>query len=350
MGTQASGLTVRIPYDKLCAAVQSALEAQGVSEAIARVEAQIMAEADLHGVPSHGVRMLPPLLRGLAEGRAKANAEIRITREFGAICVLDGDNGPGRYAAVTIMQAAVDRAKQFGVGVCLATQTTHWGRAHAYALRAAKAGFIGMCATNAMQTMAAWGATKPVIGNNPLAIGIPRAAGENPLVLDTAMSQAAVGKVSTWLREGKPIPEGWGVDAQGKPTTDAKAILSGAVSPMAGHKGAGLALMLEFMTAALGGGLLCHDLEIPAGGVETDTSKLFIALNIEAFVENGLAAFHAQVEDYLNYLRAQASVREPFLYPGERGWQECSDNLRDGVPLHAEIVAQLLAAGVNLAS
>jgi LDH2 family malate/lactate/ureidoglycolate dehydrogenase len=164
------------------------------------------------------------------------------------------------------------------------------------------------------------------------------------------MSQAAVGKVSTWLREGKPIPEGWGVDAQGNPSTDARAILSGAVSPMAGHKGAGLALMLEFMTAALGGGLLCHDLAIPAGGVETDTSKLFIALNIEAFAENGLAAFHAQVEDYLNYLRAEASTREPFLFPGERGWQECSDNLRDGVPLHAEIVAQLLAAGVPLTS
>jgi LDH2 family malate/lactate/ureidoglycolate dehydrogenase len=199
-----------------------------------------------------------------------------------------------------------------------------------------------------MQTMTAWGATNKIIGNNPLAIGIPRAAGENPMVLDMAMSQAAVGKVATWLREGKQIPEGWGVDAQGKPTNDAKAILSGAVSPMAGHKGAGLALMLEFMTAALGGGLFCRDLAIPSGGLETDTSKLFIALNIEAFSDNGIAAFHAQVEDYLNYLRAEASTREPFLYPGERGWHECADNLRDGVPLHAEIVAQLFAAGITL--
>ena len=331
MSAQAQSSLFRIPYDMLCADVQSALESQGVSKTIAQVEAQIMAEADLHGVPSHGVRMLPPMLRALAEGRAKANANILITREFGAICVLDGDNGPGRYVATIAMQAAVDRSKQFGVGVCLATNTTHWGRAHAYALRAAQANCIGLCTTNAMQTMTAWGATTKIIGNNPLAIGIPRAAGENPMVLDMAMSQAAVGKVATWLREGKQIPEGWGVDAQGKPTNDAKAILSGAVSPMAGHKGAGLALMLEFMTAALGVGLFCRDLAIPSGGLETD-----------------IAAFHAQVEDYLNYLRAEASTSEPFLYPGERGWQACADNLRDGVPLHAEIVAQLLAAGVTL--
>ncbi|HSD36221.1 MAG TPA: Ldh family oxidoreductase [Rhodocyclaceae bacterium] len=338
-------LPVRVPYDRLCSAVQAALVAHGVSPEVAQVEACIMAEADLHGTPSHGIRMLPALLSGLATGRAKARPDLKFTREFGAICVLDGDNGPGRHVAATAMQAAVDRARKFGVGVCLATHTTHWGRAHAYALRAAQAGCIGLCSTNAVQTMAAWGATKAVIGNNPLAIGVPRAPGKNPVVLDIAMSQAAVGKVATWLREGKALPEGWGVDADGKPTTDAKAILGGAVSPMGGHKGAGLALMLEFMTAALGSGLFCRDITAPAGAVETEASKLFIALDVAAFGNDG---FHAQVEDYLDYLRREAGTREAFLFPGERGWTECAANLRDGVPLHAEIVSQLEKAGVVL--
>lgn len=335
----------RIAYPRLCECVQGALVAHGVPAVIAQREAQIMAEADLHGVPSHGVRMLPPLLRGLDEGRAKAQPALRWVREFGAICVLDGDNGPGRYVAATAMQAAVERARQFGVGVCLATHTSHWGRAHAYALRAAQAGCIGLCTTNAVQTMAAWGAGKAVIGNNPLAIAVPRAAGQPPVVLDIAMSQAAVGKVGTWLREGRELPPGWGVDAQGEPSTDAKAILAGAVSPMGGHKGAGLALMLEFMTAALGGGLFCRDLSAVGGAVETQTSKLFIALDIKAF---GAEEFEARIESYLDYLRAEASLREPFLFPGERGWQDCERNLREGVPLHAEIVAQLKQAGVAL--
>lgn len=335
----------RLPYEQLCRAVQDALQAHGVAEDIARLEAQIMAEADLHGTPSHGVRMLPALLRGLDEGRAHARPALKFSREFGAICVLDGDNGPGRYVAATAMQAAVERAQKFGVGVCVATHTTHWGRAHAYALRAAQAGAIGICTTNAIQTMAAWGATKAVIGNNPLAIGVPRAPGKHAVVLDIAMSQAAVGKVTTWLREGRELPAGWGVDADGKPTTDAKAILGGAVSPMGGHKGSGLALMLEFMTAALAGGVFCRDITAPGGAVETEATKLFIALDVKAF---GAPDFHAQVDSYLDYLRDTASVREPFLYPGERGWQDYERNLREGVPLHAEIVAQLEKAGVIL--
>jgi LDH2 family malate/lactate/ureidoglycolate dehydrogenase len=328
--------------------VQAGLQAHGVAEPVARIEACIMAEADLHGVPSHGVRMLPPLLRALDAGRANAQANVQVVREFGAICVLNGDNGPGRHVAATAMQAAVDRARQFGVGVCLATHTTHWGRAHAYALRAAQAGCIGLCTTNGVQTMAAWGATKVVIGNNPLAIGVPRAAGQHPVVLDIAMSQAAVGKVGTWLREGREVPAGWGIDTAGEPTTDAKSILLGAVSPTGGHKGAGLALMLEFMTAALGGGLVCRDLAGSAGTVEADASKLFIALDITAFRGADDHGFHAQVDDYLGYLAREAGVREPFLYPGERGWGECAANLRDGVPVHAEIVAALAEVSVSL--
>jgi len=118
------------------------------------------------------------------------------------------------------------------------------------------------------------------------------------------------------------------------------------VSPMGGHKGAGLALMLEFMTAALGGGLFCRDITAPGGAVETEASKLFIALDIDAFRSDGRSGFHTQVEDYLDYLRKEAGSREAFLFPGERGWQDCATNLRDGVPLHAEIVAQLEKAGV----
>src|SRR5690606_23512277 len=197
----------------------------GVPEKAAAIEAQIMAEADLLETPSHGVRMLPTLLKAIAAKRITPTPQINITRSFGATCLLDCNNGPGRFAAATAMQQAVDRARELGVGVCLAKNTTHWGRAHAYANRAAQSGFIGICTTNAMPTMAIGGTTKRVIGNNPLAIGIPGTKIDEPVILDMAMSQAAVGKVSTWLREGKPVPENWGLDADGKPSSDPGAIL-----------------------------------------------------------------------------------------------------------------------------
>lgn len=332
-----------IDYSKLCELVSARLQAAGVPKERADVEASIMAEADLLEVPSHGVRMLPGLIKALSEGRVTPAPELKPIRDLGAICVLDCGNGPGRFASSNAMQIAIERAKQFGVGVCLAKNTTHWGRAHAYASRAAQAGFIGICTTNAIPTMAIWGAKKKVIGNNPLAIGIPGIEAHQPIVLDMAMSQAAVGKVSTWLREGRSVPANWGIDANGNPSANAQDILAGAVLPMGEHKGAGLALMMELLTAALAGAAFTQEIFArDQSGIDTNSTKIFIALNVEAFIEPEL--FQSRVGDFLQYLSQEAS---PFQYPGERGWEAQAKNLRAGVPLHNEIIQQLSNVGIQ---
>ena len=332
-----------VPYRVLVKKITDRLILAGVAPEQARIEAEIMSEADLLGVPSHGVRMLPPLLKAIAEERVTANPQFNYVRQFGAISVLDCDNGPGRYGSDKAMQQATQLAKQFGVGVCLAKNTTHWGRAHAYASRAAKAGFIGICTTNATPTMAIGGAKKAVIGNNPLAIGIPMVNAQEPVVLDMAMSQAAVGKVGTWLREGKTLPGNWGVDAEGKPTNDAKAILGGAVLPMGEHKGAGLAVMFELLTAALAGAAFTqHIRSNDSSGVDPLASKIFIALDPAAFLEP--AEFPSHANTFIDYLKEEAA---PFSYPGERGWETGIKQLTDGVTLHQEIVQQLQDVGVN---
>lgn len=337
----------RIPLEQLRTEVCDALIACGVPASIAIVEAEVMTEADLHGTPSHGVRMLPGLLAGLKDGRVKPDAEGIMLRSTAATCVLDGENGPGRYLSVQAMDAAVSRARLFGIGACLATRITHWGRAHAYASRAALAGCIGICTTNAMTTMAGWGATKRVIGNNPLAIGIPGEDIREPLVLDMAMSQAAVGKVGTWLREGKTIPDGWGFDAEGKPSNDAQAILGGAVKPFGDHKGAGLALMMELMTAALAGGMFGPEIDADRSGLDLGSSKLFIALDVAAFGDT--AMFRSRLHDFLQHLQTNASETSAFMWPGQRGWQTSHEGESKGIALHPDIVAQLRAAGLKLA-
>jgi LDH2 family malate/lactate/ureidoglycolate dehydrogenase len=335
---------LRIPFSDLTAHISARLQKAGLTPERAHIEADIMAEADLLEVPSHGVRMLPGLVAALEQGRIVPTPELKTVRELGAICVIDCGNGPGRYASAQAMDAACNRAAQFGVGVCLAKNTTHWGRAHAYASRAAQAGYIGICTTNAMPTMAIWGAKKKVIGNNPLAIGIPGIERDKPVVLDMAMSQAAVGKVTTWLREGRELPNNWGIDAQGNPSSDAKAILAGAVSPMGEHKGAGLALMMELLTAALAGGAFTQELYAKdQSGIDAHSSKIFIALNVKAFIDPEL--FQQRVGDFLQYLQQEAS---PFQYPGERGWHCRDRNLQAGVPLHGEIVLQLADVGIDL--
>ena len=337
---------IRIQHEKLVAIIAQTLASAGVPAPIRDVEAAVMAEADLLGVPSHGIRMLPGLVRGIREGKANPHPQITIVRERAASCLLDGDNGPGRFVSVQAMQRAVERAKQFGVGACVATRVTHWGRAHAYAYRAAQAGCIGICTTNAIPNMLAYGSSRPLLGNNPLAIGVPRGA-RDPIVLDMAMSQAAVGKVGTYLREGKAAPANWGLDVNGNPTNDPTAILaSGKLLPLGDHKGAGLALMLELLTGALAGGLFSFEVvQREKTGLDPDSSKLFIALDVQAFV--ALERFTQRIDGLLAWLRAA----EPGLnvtYPGERGWQTRDRNLRDGVPIHREIVEQLRAVGVML--
>lgn len=337
---------IRIKHEKLIEIISQMLATVGVPESVRTVEAQVMAEADLLGVPSHGIRMLPGLVCGIREGKANPNPQIKIVRERAATCLLDGDNGPGRFVSVQAMQRAIERAKQFGVGACVTTRVTHWGRAHAYAYRAAQAGCIGICTTNAVPNMLAYGSTRPLLGNNPLAIGVPRDA-RDPIVLDIAMSQAAVGKVGTYLREGKSAPANWGLDANGNPTNDPAAILaSRRVLPFGDHKGAGLALMMELLTGALAGGLLSYQVvQHDTTGLDPNTSKFFIALDVDAFV--GRTGFAQRIDDLLAYLHDT----EPGLtitYPGERGWQTREHNLRAGIPIHREIVEQLKTIGVNL--
>jgi LDH2 family malate/lactate/ureidoglycolate dehydrogenase len=338
----------RIKHQDLVAAIRGALEEEGVPPHVREVEAEVMAEADLMGVPSHGVRWLPGLIKAIREKRVNADPRLGVLRERAAVCVVDGDNGPGRYVAARAMQHAVERAGRFGAGVCLASRTTHWGRAHAYACRAAAAGMIGFCTTNAIPNMLAWGSSRPLLGNNPLAIAVPRGPGQDPIVLDIAMSQAAVGKVGTFLREGRAVPTNWGLDSEGRPTSDPAAIMaSRKFLPMGDHKGAGLALMMELLTGALAGGLFSHEIvRLDDSALDPNSSKLFLALDVEAFVERERLA--ARVEDFLSYLRAEREPGVEVLFPGERGWQTRARNLAEGIPVHPEIVAQLRAAGIAL--
>jgi LDH2 family malate/lactate/ureidoglycolate dehydrogenase len=245
------------------------------------------------------------------------------------------------------MRAAVERARRFGVGACLATNTTHWGRAHAYACVAAGEGMIGICTTNAIPNMLAPGSSRPVLGNNPLAIAAPRGAGRHPVVLDLAMSQAAFGRVATEAREHRPAPEGWGLDAAGHRTNDPEAILaSHNLLPMGGHKGAGLAVMMEIVTGALGGGLLSHEIgRADPSGLDEGASKLFLAIDVEAFGDR--ARFDQRVDDLLAYLR-DSSAAEALLAPGERGWRTRAEYERDGIPVHPDVIAELRKAGVDL--
>ncbi|HEU5397366.1 MAG TPA: Ldh family oxidoreductase [Verrucomicrobiae bacterium] len=338
---------IRIQPAQLVDVIHRALTEAGLPERVASTEAEIMAEADLCGVPSHGIRMLPELLRGLQDGRVTANPHVKIIRERPASCLLDGDNGPGRFVSWQAMRQAMERGKRGGIGACLVRRVGHWGRAHAYAYRAAQADMIAICMTNAIPNMLAWESKSALLGNNPLAIAVPRGAGREPIVLDLAMSQAAIGKIGTYLREGKKAPWNWGLDPRGKPSNDPAVILAAKkVLPFGQHKGAGLALMIELLTAALSGGLLSNEMaRADSTGLDSGSSKLFITLDIWAFVD--ATEFNHRIDDLLAWLQ-HAEPGLKILLPGDRGWQMREKYHAEGVPIHGDIVRELKAAGIRL--
>ncbi|MCX6122732.1 MAG: Ldh family oxidoreductase [Ignavibacteriales bacterium] len=337
---------IRIEQTTLIRQVEEILQKAGVPLHIAHIEAEIMTESDLMGVPSHGVCMLPALLKGMEKGKATSNPNMRIVKEHKATCVIDGDNGPGRYVSLYAMNIAIERAKEFGIGACLATNVTHWGRAFAYAFRAAQASTIGICTTNTIPNTLGWNSTKPLLGNNPLSIGVPR-PGQDPIVLDISMSQAAHGKIAIYAREGKEVPLGWGLDSEGKSTTNPNEILkSHRLLPFGGHKGAGLAMMMELLTGALAGTELSHEiLQIERGALNPGTTKLFIALDVSSF--SSLEAMGIKIEQFALWLH-ETEPGVLITFPGDRSWQSRRENLQHGIPLHPDIANELRKIGVNL--
>jgi LDH2 family malate/lactate/ureidoglycolate dehydrogenase len=338
----------RISVDDLARFVRSALLSVGAPERVAELEATITAEVDLAGVHSHGVQLLPDVIDSIKKKEVNPDPRLVVVAERPASVLYETDRGIGRYVSAVAMDAAIERARRYGVGTVAVRGVAHWGRGHSYACRAARAGMIGLAFTNATANFPAWGTNVPSLGNNPMAIGIP-AREEEPVVLDMAMTQAAIRRIMDAAENGKPVPVGWGVDEEGRATTDPRAILdSRRFLPMGGHKGSALAFVIELLTAGLTGGLLCYE-QGNAGRPDDfhgSSSKLFVA--IEPFGD----WLEGQTEALKSHLKSSPSAPEqgPARWPGERGYAVKLDYLERGIPVCQPLLGKLKALSVELSA
>jgi LDH2 family malate/lactate/ureidoglycolate dehydrogenase len=241
---------------------------------------------------------------------------------------------------------AANMATEHGVGVAGVRNSHHFGMAGLYAENLAEGGLAGIVLTNAQPIMAPPGIACPLLGNNPLAIAVPRAAPHPPLVLDMAMSQTALGRIRLAAAEGRPIPEGWALDAEGRPTTDAgSALAAGLLAPTGGHKGLALALMIDVLAGVLTGSPAGQDADAhgrPEGGV----GHLVIALRTDLFVAR--EAFEARLEELLAGLRGKGTDDAPVVFPGDPELAAQERLRRKGVPVSDELAAGLDALAERL--
>jgi LDH2 family malate/lactate/ureidoglycolate dehydrogenase len=327
----------------LLAFIEQVYQTAGASKEYARIAAEVMVEANLCGVDSHGVRMLPGFIALAGNGKINPKARVGVIKETPVIAHLDANLAPGHVVSVQAMKMAVEKAKASGIGFVLVRNSTHWGRAAYYPVLAAREGCAGICFVNTESNMPYWGTRAPRIGNNPLSIGVPRGSGE-PVVLDMAMSQAAFFKIVLYGREGKKVPLGWGVDEQGRPTDDPAAILkSRRLVPTGQHKGSGLALMIDILTGILSGGMFCGELLGEAKGMPHSTgyAQAFLAIDIASFLP--LEVFKRRVDELVAYIKA-GPLAEGFSeisIPGERSWRERALREKMGIPLDETTLGEL---------
>ena len=326
----------------------------GVPEDDARTAATVLQAADLRGIDSHGVARLRSYFDMLKLGRIDPKPNITIVRESPSTATVDGGNGLGLVVGPKANAIAMEKARMVGSGWVTVRNTNHYGIAGYYVLEALKRDLIGWSMTNTTKFVAPlWGAER-MLGTNPIAIAFPGLE-EPPIVIDMATSAVAYGKIEIAQRARKPIPLGWAVDRNGAPTTDPNAMIDGGAQlPLGsdrergGHKGYGLALMVDVLSAVLSGANwgpftppFALQQEMPARSVGKGIGHFFGALRIDAFIEKD--EFKRQIDDFIRTLRKTrpAPGTAGPLIPGDPEREAETIRLRDGIPLVTSVVEEL---------
>jgi LDH2 family malate/lactate/ureidoglycolate dehydrogenase len=242
-----------ISVDALTRSVTGVLGAVGVPPDDAELIAASLVEADRRGTGSHGVLRLPLYVEAVRSGGIVPKPAMRWVREHGATAVLDAAGGFGQVAMAHAVDKARELAARHATAVVAVHGSSHYGAGAYWTNQLARDGLVALLVSTTGASVTPFGGAEKLLGTNPLTISVPTGDDE-PVALDMATSAGAYGRIVAASKEGKPIPEGWAVDGAGAPTTDADAALAGALLPFGGHKGSGLAILLELLAGPLAGG------------------------------------------------------------------------------------------------
>jgi LDH2 family malate/lactate/ureidoglycolate dehydrogenase len=332
--------------DSLRAFCEEVFLSCGMAQEETAILADSLVQANLRGVDSHGVTRVGIYVERLKMGLVNPRPNIEVVRESDATLLVDGDNGMGQVVGVRALDLGLDKAKESG-GVSVGVRrSNHYGAGAYYVQRAVARDVVAFAYSNAPPTMAPWGGVDPHVGTNPYAYGVP--AGEHrPIILDMATSIVARGKIILAAERDEPIPEGWAVDKQGNPTTDAREALEGSVLPFGGPKGYAISLMIDMMAGALTGAgfgprvnSLYDNFDEPQ-----NVGAFFQVIDIGRFVEP--ATFKARVDRIIEEIKSsrKAAGTEEIFLPGEIEYRKEQQRRASGIPVGAETVAELREVG-----
>ncbi len=337
------------PYATHRAQIKAILRAWGMPEENAEPASDILSWADLHGVDSHGMSMMPVYDRLRRTGRARMDAHPRIVRETPVSAVVDGGGGLGHVPAHFAMGVAIEKAKKAGMAIAVVNNSAHFGAVGYYTLMAAKAGLIGMACTSAsgVQVAPTFG-KQAKFGTDPWSFAAPSADGV-PFLLDMATTTVAAGRIRNKANEGLPTPDGWVLDSEGRPSNDPLVAKEkgGFLTSLGGspenssYKGYGLAAMVNILGSCLSGATLITDpmhTQKPKG---MDIGHFFMAIDPGLFRDPG--EFEADVAQFCGDLRATMPIdpTQPVMVAGDPQWKNARKRIVEGIPVSPGLLLQV---------
>jgi len=341
---QAEAGGARIAASAIAGLIHDAMTAVGLPPADAAKVAELMVEADLTGADAHGVFRLPQYVRRIKAGGVNPRASITVEKTAPATAMVDGDNGMGHLVMQRAADTAIALARDCGIAWVGARRSNHAGAAGVYAAMTLPHDMIGIYAVVANANhMPVWGGAENLLGTNPIAFAVP-AGQEAPVVLDIATTVVSYGTVKAHKLQGKPMPEGWMIDAkEGKPLTDPARSAEGLLMPIGGHKGSGLALVLGLLAGTLNGAAFGRDVvDFNADDEsECDTGHFIIALDVARFLP--IAAFKSEIDRQLRELKASKPLPgfDDIRIPGDQRRSRRAERAAKGVPVFPEVIEQL---------
>lgn len=321
-----------VSLDRARAWVAGIFTRHGASEPTAASVARALVGAEAEGLKGHGLSRIPTYLGMLTSGKVNGKAEPTLTRVRAATLMVDAADGFA-YPAIDLALEHLPRvAAETGIAAAAITRSNHAGALGAHVERLAEAGLVALFFANTPEAIAPAGGTKAVFGTNPIAFACPL-PDRAPIVVDLALSAVARGNIVAARQKGEAIPEGWALDAEGRPTTDPEAALKGTMVALGGAKGATLALMVEVLAAALTGAHLAFEASsfLDEKGPPPGTGQMILAIDPAGF---GHASFAARITALAAAIEAQAGTR----LPGERRRRLRKTAEAEGLVLPAALV------------
>ena len=332
----------------LRAFIAAVLERIGLRAGDAATVADCMVFAHLRGFDTHGLPCLAGYVESLEQGRIEARPRLGIERPLPWSVRVDAGNGLGHIAARRAMQEAVDSAAACGVGAAAVRRSNHFGAASCYSMQALPADCIGIVTSNAAAAAAPFGALEQFLGTNPLSVAVPTGRAP-PFVIDMATTEGSRKKVRQALARGTPLPAGWAVDKDGRPTTDPQAALDGIMLPFGGMKGSAITLLLDILAGVLTGAEFGGRVLSVATNQERESGNghFILALRVDAFLP--VAEFKARMDEELARLRAlrPAEGVAEVIHPGCREHSTEAARRARGIPLPAALVEEARQIGAR---